>query len=301
MNPARTRVGEGPGGPRQDADTTDPGLQLVWLEPAQIEPNPRQPRAVMDPDSLRELADSIREVGLLQPILVRRSPGGAGYQLVAGERRLRASQLAGLPEIPAILRETGDAEMLREALLENLQRAELNPLEEAAAYQQLIADFDCSHDELAARLGRSRPHISNMLRLLRLPPPVARRVAAGVITQGHARALLGLADSGAMEEMATRIVAEGLSVRAVEELVALSEPRSSRQRRRKPATAGGPGLEGYAAALSDRLDTRVSVSMGQRKGKVLIEFAGVDDLERIMALLKPGTQSAGDAGSPHSG
>lgn len=270
--------------------TGDPSRlsQLIWVDPATVTPNPRQPRVAFDEDSLAELAASIREVGLLQPIVVR--PSDTGFELVAGERRLRASRLAGLSQLPALVRDTKDEELLREALLENLQRADLNPLEEAAAYRQLLDDFACSHDELAARVGKSRPHISNTLRLLRLPADVARRVAAGVLSAGHARALLALDDQAAMSLLAARIVAEGLSVRSVEEIVAAGKTGTERQRRPNRRRAVEQ-LHGVAEGLAGRLDTRVSVTMGQnQKGKVTIEFAGLDDLDRIVSLL---TESAG--------
>lgn len=281
--------------PVGSADASKP-VQLTWIDPTQVTPNPRQPRLAFDEDALAELATSIAEVGLLQPIVVR--PNGSGYQLVAGERRLRACQMLGLTQVPALLRRTGDEELLRAALLENLQRADLNPLEEAAAYRQLLDDFGCSQEELAGRIGKSRPHISNTLRLLRLPADVARRVAAGVLSAGHARALLTLSDPAAMSQLAARIVAEGLSVRTVEEIV-------SQQR---PDAGGGPlptrrrgvqHLQGVAEGLAGRLDTRVSVTMGQsQKGRVTIEFAGLADLERIVALL---TESAGTGELPESG
>ncbi|MEO8827925.1 ParB/RepB/Spo0J family partition protein [Lapillicoccus sp.] len=289
-----------------------PGAVFAELSVASIRPNPKQPRTVFDEDDLAELAHSIREIGVLQPIVVRRVPddgtadggtagsgtaGTAGdaadssdtvptvtYELIMGERRLRASQLAGLDTIPAIIKETQDDALLRDALLENLHRSQLNPLEEAAAYQQLLDDFGCSHEELASRIGRSRPQISNTLRLLRLPPLVARRLAAGVLSAGHARALLGLEDGAAMERLAQRIVAEGLSVRSVEEIVALGGDQAPLTRR--PAAGHRhPQLDDLSARLSDRLDTRVSIVLGQRKGKITVEFASVEDLNRIAALL----------------
>lgn len=256
--------------------------------------NPRQPRTVFDDEALDELVISIREVGLLQPVVVRpidSQPAGPGageprYELVMGERRWRAAQRAGLATIPAIVRETPDDAMLRDALLENLHRQQLNPLEEAAAYAQLLEDFAVTHDELAARIGRSRSQVSNTLRLLNLPPAVQRRVAAGVLSAGHARALLGLDDPEAQDRLAHRIVAEGLSVRAVEELVALGEvgrpPRAGRSR-----TAQAPGLGDLAGRLSDRLETRVRVQMGRTRGKVVIDFASLDDLRRIIGVVAP--------------
>ena len=249
-----------------------------------ITPNPRQPRTVFDEDALNELVHSIKEIGLLQPIVVRRV--GAGYELVAGERRWRASQLAGLETIPAIIRETADDDLLRDALLENLHRAQLNALEEAAAYQQLLDDFGCTQDELATRIGRSRPQVTNTLRLLKLPPNVQRRVAAGVLSAGHARALLGLPTHEAMDALATRIVAEGLSVRTTEELVALGggESKTKKEKVKKPKLQA-PGLQDLADRMTDRLDTRVKVEMGKSKGVVTIEFATMGDLRRIVDLI----------------
>ncbi|SDU31987.1 ParB/RepB/Spo0J family partition protein [Jiangella alkaliphila] len=251
-----------------------------------IAPNVRQPRKVFDEDALAELMSSIREVGLLQPIVVRQLENGR-YELVMGERRWRATKEAGFPTIPAIVRTTRDDDMLRDALLENLHRSQLNPLEEAAAYQQLLDDFGCTHDELAARIKRSRPQISNTLRLLKLPPLVQRRVAAGILSAGHARALLGLADGGAQERLAQRIVAEGLSVRSVEEIVSLDDSETPKARARRAARPTAPRLTDIAAALSERLDTRVKVDLGRSKGKVTIEFASIDDLERIVGTIDP--------------
>ncbi len=259
-----------------------PGARFTELAVDAIVANPRQPRTIFDDDELAELSFSVKEIGVLQPIVVR--PQGDNYELVMGERRLRAAKAAGLERIPAIVRDTDDDALLRDALLENLHRSQLNPLEEAAAYRQLLDDFACTQEELAARIGRSRPQVSNTLRLLRLPPLVARRVAAGVLSAGHARALLGLTDGAAMERLAGRIVAEGLSVRTVEEIVALGEETS--QRPGPPAPRGGrtaaPELLGLANGLSDFLDTRASISLGKHKGRVTIEFAGVDDLHRIL-------------------
>jgi ParB family transcriptional regulator, chromosome partitioning protein len=251
-----------------------------------VTPNPRQPRQVFDEESMAELVHSIREIGLLQPVVVR-SSGDGRYELVMGERRWRAAQEVGLETIPAIVRDTPDDDLLRDALLENLHRSQLNPLEEAAAYQQLLDDFGCTHEVLAERIKRSRPQISNTLRLLKLPPLVQRRVAAGVLSAGHARALLGLADGAGQERLAQRIVAEGLSVRAVEEIVALGgdpEPAARPTPTRRPVA---PRLADLAAVLSERLDTRVKVDLGQRKGKVTIEFATIDDLERIVGTIAP--------------
>ena len=255
-----------------------------------IRPNPKQPRQVFDEESLGELEHSIREFGLMQPIVVREL-GDDAYELVMGERRLRAAQRAEMTTIPAIVRQTADDAMLRDALLENIHRVQLNPLEEAAAYQQLLDEFEVTHDELASRIGRSRPAITNTIRLLKLPLPVQRRVAAGVLSSGHARALLGLEDAGAQEELAARIVAEGLSVRATEEAVTLlknAAPPKPKQAPRKPMQA--PGLQDVAERLSNTFDTRVKVELGRRKGKIVVEFGSVDDLERIVELMaKNGT------------
>jgi ParB family chromosome partitioning protein len=250
-----------------------------------ITPNPHQPRTIFDPDQLSELAESIREVGLLQPIVVRPQAGGR-YELVMGERRLRASKEAGLTAIPAIVRATEDADRLRDALLENIQRVQLNPLEEAAAYQQLLSDFGCTQEELAQRIKKSRPQISNTIRLLKLPAQVQRRVAAGVLSAGHARALLGLEEEAAMERLAQRIVAEGLSVRATEEAVTLrnNPPQTMRKERIKEVN---PRAEALSAALSEKLETRVTVDIGASKGKIIIEFAGEEDLDRILEIVDP--------------
>ena len=262
------------------------------IPPTHIQPNPQQPRTAFDEEALAELVHSIREFGLMQPIVVRRlhSPvGDVAFQLVMGERRWRASQVAGLTAIPAIVRETQDEDMLRDALLENIHRVQLNPLEEAAAYQQLLEEFGVTHDELATRLGRSRPVVTNMIRLLKLPIPVQRRVAAGVLSAGHARALLSLEGGSDLQEaLAARVVAEGMSVRATEEAVTLANHDGpavapSTPTKRKPMLM--PGLQDVAEKLSDRLDTRVTVSLGKRKGKIVVEFGSVDDLERIVDLL----------------
>ena len=273
------------------------------IDPSAIEPNPRQPRQVFDEEALAELVHSIREFGLMQPIVVRVVPDTAAsegrsaatgetvkparYQLVMGERRWRAAQEAGLATIPAIVRETAEDNLLRDALLENIHRVQLNPLEEAAAYQQLLEEFAVTHDELAARIGRSRPVITNMIRLLRLPIAVQRRVAAGVLSAGHARALLSLeAGPEAQEELAARIVAEGLSVRATEEAVTLanrSDTKTPPAPRRKPIQM--PGLQDVAERLSSTFDTRVTVSLGKRKGKIVVEFGSVDDLQRIVDMM----------------
>jgi ParB family chromosome partitioning protein len=253
-----------------------------------LRPNPRQPRQVFDDETLAELAASIKEVGLLQPVVVRKTGAGM-YEIVTGERRWRAAQAAGLAHVPAIVRETPDDELLRNALIENLHREQLNPLEEAAAYQQLLDDFGFTHEELAARLGRSRPHISNTLRLLNLPPAVQKRVAAGVLSAGHAKAILAL-DGGpaAQQRLAQKIVAEGLSVRAVEELVATrdhEQPGAPGRRRNRPPVA--PALRELASQLSDALDTRVRVELGQRRGKIVVEFATLEDLQRIVIVMAP--------------
>lgn len=280
---------------------TDPDLEPQRSEPLAVEPpegsyyaelpvesirpNPKQPRQVFDADALAELVESIREVGLLQPI-VARPLDGDGYELVMGERRLRATQEAGLATIPAIVRPTSEHDLLRDALLENLHRAQLNPLEEAAAYQQLLTDFDCTQEELSTRIKRSRPHISNTIRLLQLPAPVQRRVAAGVLSAGHARAILGLGDPLAMERLAQRVVAENLSVRAVEEIVALGnagEPKAPRQRITREPSARASAV---AERLVERLDTRVNVVMGAKgRGRIVIDFANADDLDRLAVLL----------------
>lgn len=251
-----------------------------------IQPNPKQPRQVFDEEALAELEHSINEFGLMQPIVVRALAGG--YELVMGERRWRAAQRAGLDAIPAIVRETADDAMLRNALLENIHRVQLNPLEEAAAYQQLLEEFEVTHEELANRIGRSRPVITNMIRLLKLPLPVQRRVAAGVLSAGHARALLGLEDPGVQEELAARIVAEGLSVRATEEAVTLAKSEPTRKPKAAPRKQmQAPGLQDLADRLSDSFDTRVKVELGRRKGRIVVEFASVDDLERIVGLMSP--------------
>src|SRR5512144_3375395 len=263
------------------------GAYFAELDVASITPNPRQPRQVFDEEALAELVHSVKEVGLLQPVVVRRS-GDNRYELIMGERRWRAMQEAGLGTIPAIVRETSDNDMLRDALLENLHRSQLNPLEEAAAYQQLLDDFGCTHEELATRIGRSRPQISNTLRLLRLSPAVQRRVAASVLSAGHARALLGLEDAAAMERLAQRIVAEGLSVRAVEEIVALGDGPVAKPAKRRPRPGSHTSeLDDLASRLGDQLDTRVAIALGRNKGKISIEFASVDDLNRILGLLTP--------------
>lgn len=269
-----------------------PGVRAAEIAVDDIVRNRANPRQVFDEEELAELAASIGEVGLLQPVVVRPAPAGSEkpYELIMGERRLRAVSIAGLETIPAIIRETDDTDMLRDALLENLHRAQLNPLEEASAYQQLLEDFSCTHDELARRIARSRPQISNTLRLLKLPPLVQRRVAAGVLSAGHARALLGLSDGAAMERLAQRIVAEGLSVRSTEEIVAMGVPDETDDaaRPRPPRQHPMQGeLNVVAHRLADRLDTRVKVTMGARKGRITVDFATMEDLERILTVLEP--------------
>lgn len=261
------------------------GAYFAELPLSQVRPNARQPRQVFEEEALAELVHSIREVGLLQPVVVRQT-GEESYELIMGERRWRASQEAGRETIPAIVRETDDDDMLRDALLENLHRSQLNPLEEAAAYGQLLEDFGCTHEELAQRIGRSRPQISNTLRLLRLSPAVQRRVAAGVLSAGHARALLSVDDDGLQDRLAARVTAEGISVRGLEEIVSMGvddEP-AARTVRAKPVA---PGLDDLAERLSDRLETRVKVDLGKAKGKITVEFASLDDLRRIVDIMDP--------------
>ncbi|MDR1449803.1 MAG: ParB/RepB/Spo0J family partition protein [Propionibacteriaceae bacterium] len=257
---------------------------LVQLPIDAIEPNPEQPRTVFDPEQLAELADSIRTVGLLQPIVVR-PLGDERYELVMGERRWRAAGLAGLSHLPAVVRPTEEQDRLRDALLENLHRVQLNPLEEAAAYQQLLTDFAITQEELANRIQRSRPQISNTIRLLKLPAPVQRRVAAGVLSAGHARALLALEEPEQMERLAERIVAEGLSVRTTEELTALGQREPARRRSPRSPKDPDPRAEELSRDLSDHFDTRVKVDIGRNKGKITIEFAGEDDLDRILRVI----------------
>ncbi|MBL1073232.1 ParB/RepB/Spo0J family partition protein [Nocardia sp. 2] len=273
-------------------DGVDAGAVYREIPPEQIEPNPKQPRQVFEEEALAELVHSIKEFGLMQPIVVRQveSEPAPRYQLIMGERRWRASQEAGLDAIPAIVRETADTSMLRDALLENIHRVQLNPLEEAAAYAQLLEEFDVTHEELASRIGRSRPVVTNMLRLLKLPIPVQRRVAAGVLSAGHARAVLALeAGAEAQEALAARIVAEGMSVRATEEAVTLANRNPDAATpppapKRKPIQM--PGLQDVAERLSESFDTRVTVSLGKRKGKITVEFGSIDDLERIVSLME---------------
>ena len=277
-----------------------PGASFAEIAIDQIVPNTKQPREVFDEDDLKELSASIKEVGVLQPVVVRSIPAKgrseklkeflaekpeARYELIMGERRLRASELAGETTIPAIIRETEDGDLLRDALLENLHRAQLNPLEEASAYQQLMADFGATQEELAKRIARSRPQIANTLRLLKLPPSVQKKVAAQVITAGHARALLSLSTAEEMERLAERIVAEGLSVRTTEEIVRLGKAKATprpRARQQRPLSALG---ESVVSALSDAYDTRVTITEGRKKGRIVIEFAGSEDLQRIADLI----------------
>ncbi|WP_458780323.1 ParB/RepB/Spo0J family partition protein [Arthrobacter sp. D3-16] len=271
-----------------------PGVRFAEIRVSDIHPNRKQPRAVFDEDDMAELVHSVREIGVLQPIVVRNSTeeGGEPFELVMGERRWRAVQAAGMETIPAIVRDTTDDDLLRDALLENLHRSQLNPLEEAAAYQQLLEDFGTTHEQLADRIGRSRPQVSNTLRLLKLPPLVQRRVAAGVLSAGHARALLALPDAAAMERLAQRIVAEGMSVRATEEAVAMYQDPAKPAKNNIPRPgARHERLDYLASSLSDRLDTNVKISLGVRKGRVSIEFASVEDLNRIMDVLAPGADN----------
>ncbi|HEY8374527.1 MAG TPA: ParB/RepB/Spo0J family partition protein [Pseudonocardiaceae bacterium] len=299
LGPAARARQNGTGGPDENTTRgetsggTVAGAVYREVPIDRIQPNPKQPRQVFDEDALAELEHSIREFGLLQPIVVR-EVGADSYELIMGERRWRAAQRVGLTKIPAIVRQTGDDAMLRDALLENIHRVQLNPLEEAAAYQQLLDEFGVTHEELADRIGRSRPAVTNTIRLLKLPLPVQRRVAAGVLSAGHARALLGLEDPGAQEELAARIVAEGLSVRATEEAVTLAkrqQPAKPKVAPRKPIQA--PGLQELAEKLSDTFDTRVKVELGRRKGRIVVEFGSVDDLERIVQLMSPNLVTQG--------
>jgi ParB family chromosome partitioning protein len=264
------------------------GARFAELPLDAVVPNPRQPRQVFDEQDMAELVHSIKEVGLLQPVVVRETAPGA-YELIMGERRWRASRAAGLDTIGAIVRDTTDEDLLRDALLENLHRSQLNPLEEAAAYQQLLDDFGCTQEELADRIGRSRPQVTNTLRLLRLPPAVQRRVAAGVLSAGHARALLAVSNPEVQDRLAARVVAEGISVRALEEIVKFGgvEDQATSRSRTQGRTVSAPRLADLAARLSERYDTRVKVDLGKAKGKITVEFATIDDLERIVALMDP--------------
>ncbi len=278
--------------PASPADAQASGLQEIdgarfaEIPLTQITPNPKQPRKAFDADEMSELVHSIQEVGLLQPVIVR-ATGPESYELIMGERRWRATREAGLDTIGAIVRETSDEDLLRDALLENLHRSQLNPLEEAAAYQQLLDDFGCTHEELAERIGRSRPHIGNTLRLLKLTPNVQRRVAAGVLSAGHARALVSVNNAEIQDRLAQRVVAEGLSVRALEEIVTVEPDTKRRPARRSGTKLHSPRVAELAGRLSDRFDTRVKVDLGRTKGKITVEFATVEDLERIVQLMDP--------------
>jgi ParB family chromosome partitioning protein len=250
-----------------------------------ISPNPRQPRTHFDPVALDELIASIKEIGILQPPVVRQTTPGK-YELIMGERRFRAAKAAGLKTIPVIIRQTPDNELLREALIENIHRSQLNALEEAAAYSQLLTDFNCTHDELAQKLGRSRPLISNTIRLMNLPTSVQQKLASGVLSAGHARALLGLSDTGAIEKLATRIVTEGLSVRATEEIISSGAPKGQSTKKPKQTKSASPELQEIAERIGDALDTRVSIQGSAKKGTIVIEFAGAEDLKRITKALE---------------
>ena len=274
-----------PGGAPESGAVGVPGAQLREVAVDDILPNPKQPRQVFDDEALEELAHSVREFGLLQPIVVREASGGR-YELIMGERRLRASRAAGLESVPAIVRDTTDDAMLRDALLENIHRVQLNPLEEAAAYQQLLEEFGATHEELAGRIGRSRSQVTNTIRLMKLPVKVQTRVAAGVISAGHARALLGLRDAEAQDALATRIVAEGLSVRATEEAVAMAAAEQPVAKRRA-RNISAPAVEELGSRLSDMFDTKVKIQIGRAKGKIVVEFGSVDDLQRIVGVMAP--------------
>ena len=247
-----------------------------------IDPNPRQPRTVFDEEALQELVASIKEIGILQPPVVRKN--GARYELIMGERRFRAARLAGLKRIPVIIRQTPNNELLREALIENIHRSQLNALEEGAAYSQLLNDFNCTQDELAKKLGRSRTVITNMMRLLNLPTAVQQKVAAGTISAGHARALLGLTDATAIEKLANRIVAEGLSVRTVEEIIAISKP-GSKSKKSGSAKKSSPELKELGEKIGDVLDTRVRIESNGGKGEIIVEYSGAEDLQRLVKLI----------------
>lgn len=287
--PVERNGAAGAGGSNGSQSTTGlgevEGAYFAELPLDSITPNPHQPREVFDEDAMNELVHSIKEIGLLQPIVVRRS-GPEKYELIMGERRWRASRLAGVGTIPAIIRQTEDDRMLLDALLENLHRSELNALEEAAAYDQLLKDFSCTHEELAERIGRSRSQVTNTLRLLKLPPAVQRRVAAGVLSAGHARALLSLDDSAEQERLANRIVAEGLSVRAAEEIVSMGQETKA-PRKPRAGKRISPALGELADRLSDRFETRVKIELGQKRGRVVVDFASVEDLHRIIAVMTP--------------
>ena len=271
--------------PAETEDQSTGGSYFTELSVDSITPNPRQPRTVFDEDDMAELAESITEVGLLQPIVVR-PLGEEKYELVMGERRWRAARLAGRDTVPAIVRQTADDNLLRDALLENLHRAQLNPLEEAAAYSQMLEDFGCTQEELSEKIKRSRSQISNTIRLLKLPPTVQRRVAAGVLSAGHARAILILEEPAAQERLAQRVVAEGLSVRAAEEIAALGEaPAEERPAKARQRRLVAPDIADLAARLSDHLETRVRIDAGRYKGKITVEFSGTDDLGRVSAAM----------------
>jgi ParB family chromosome partitioning protein len=250
-----------------------------------ISPNPRQPRTFFDPVTLEELIASIKEIGILQPPVVRQTSPGK-YELIMGERRFRAAKAAGLTTIPVIIRQTPDNELLREALIENIHRSQLNALEEAAAYSQLLTDFNCTHEELAVKLGRSRPLISNTIRLMNLPTSVQQKLASGVLSPGHARALLGLSDATAIEKLAARIVSEGLSVRATEEIISAGAPKGQSAKKPKGRKSASPELQEIAERIGDVLDTRVSIQGSTKKGTIVIEFAGAEDLKRITKTLE---------------
>ena len=303
-SPAPTAVAPTPAAPAPVDAAVVAGVRLIELDPTQVARNPRQPREVFDEEEIDQLATSLLDVGVLQPLVVR--PLADGYELVAGERRLRAAIVAGLPTVPAIVRSTEDADLLKEALVENIHRVQLNPLEEAAAYQQLLEDFGVTQEELAARLGRSRPTISNTIRLLTLPAGVQRRIAAGIVSAGHAKALLSLGDAGKQQRLADRIVAEGLSVRATEEAARLlqGEDVDAPGGRGRGGSGGGqrltvPGLVELQDDLSDALEARVRISMGAKKGRLTVEFLSVDDLERIVGVIADGLGSPSPAaGTP---
>ena len=250
-----------------------------------ISPNPRQPRTHFDPVALNELIASIKEIGILQPPVVRQTSPGK-YELVMGERRFRAAKAAGLTSIPVIIRQTPDNELLREALIENIHRSQLNALEEAAAYSQLLTDFNCTHDELAQKLGRSRPLISNTIRLMNLPTSVQQKLASGVLSASHARALLGLSDASAIEKLAARIVSEGLSVRATEEIISSGAPKGQSAKKPKHTKSASPELQEIAERIGDALDTRVSIQGSAKKGTIVIEFGGAEDLKRLTKALE---------------
>ncbi|MDP9391903.1 MAG: ParB/RepB/Spo0J family partition protein [Actinomycetota bacterium] len=271
------------GGSDADAASGVPA-RLLEIAVTDVVPNPKQPRLVFEDEALEELTHSVKEFGLLQPIVVRERP--EGYELVMGERRLRAARAAGMRTVPAIVRDTTDDALLRDALLENIHRVQLNPLEEAAAYQQLLEEFGATHEELAGRIGRSRSQVTNTIRLMKLPVKVQTRVAAGVLSAGHARALLGLADADAQDALATRIVAEGMSVRATEEAVAMAAAEQPTARRRA-RNISAPGVEELAGRLSDAFETKVKVQIGRAKGRIVVEFGSVDDLQRIIGLMAP--------------